>query len=540
MRFRVTNSVCSRLGVALVLVAVGCDLPNQDSVETMTSATTGPSEEADETGSPTAALQLHTWWQTAGDAAALEALTAFFLDKQLEVTVQVVSVTGGPIGSLFDLFARVATNTLPDVFLLMSPEVGTWTGYTVPENPAPPVNLLVPLDDLMIETGAAEQTPPELLDLNRVDGTMYAAPIGIHRHNTLFYNKSLLSDVGVEVPRSLADFESLCAAVDAYNAARPTKDRVFALANVVDGFALDTVFQSVLAASANELSPDSGGQYITDFFDGRKSVDDPEFQNAARFMNTVFRCSNQPDAITKHVCAGGSTEGSPCSTDADCGDGAACAVGYCGGNEAGTICSTDAECSGDGTTCVFQYAEDYSFIWADAARLVSDDRAVTFLHGDWVKGEYDASGFMDYGMIPAFGTDDTYIFSLINLGVFVHDDSSRTRVAKEFIRGALSAEGQARVAAVKGAVPARIDASLDLLDLLGQQTATEFRSASALQDTETIRGWKIWDPIIELWRARHRDGFASSGPQWEADIEAFTVSVAWAYEQFQHNPTGAF
>src|SRR5690606_19665079 len=193
--------------------------------------------------------------------------------------IQVTTVPGGPNGTLYDLYTRVATGALSDVFLLMSPEGKAWSQCVALPNPTP-INLLVPPDDLMFETGADDQIPPAILDLNRLLGRTYAAPIAIHRHNTLFYNKSLLSDVGAEVPTSLSGFESLCAAVEVYNADRPAAEHIVAMATIPEGFALDLIFQTALVASANELSPGSGGQYLTDFFDGKKSVEDPEYQNA--------------------------------------------------------------------------------------------------------------------------------------------------------------------------------------------------------------------------------------------------------------------
>lgn len=497
IRFPLLTRKSIQLGTALLCTsAPACDMGRESKVSDTTE-----SQEGEDTGDPMPpelGLHLHTWWESAGEAAALDTLTTLFRESHPKVNIQVTTVPGGPIGSLYDLYTRVATGALPDVFLLMSPEVKAWSQYVALPNPTP-INLLVPLDDLMAETGADEQIPPAILDLNRVLGGTYAAPIAIHRHNTLFYNKSLLSDVGAEVPTSLSGFESLCAAVEVYNADRPAAEHIVAMATIPEGFALDLIFQTALVASANELSPGSGGQYLTDFFDGKKSVEDPEYQNAVRFMNTVFRCSNQPKSITQHVCSGGDDDAGPCTQDSDTSE---------------------------------------IVLWTDSARLLQDERAVTFLHGDWTKSEYDAAAFKDYGLAPAFGTDGTFIFSLANLAAFAQSPNPEN--ALKFVRRTLEAEEQTRFAAKKGAIPPRLDAPLDALDALAQKTTIEFRTASTLQDTETIRGWLIWEPLLEFWRARHRDGYAASGAQFDADVADFTASTAWAYEQFKKNPTGAY
>lgn len=541
IQFPLVTRKSIQLGTALLCTsAPACDMGRESKVP-VESSDTMDSSDGEDTGDltpPELGLQLHTWWESAGEAAALDTLTARFQDSHPEVNIQVTTVPGGPLGSLYDLYARIATGALPDVFLLMSPEVKTWSQYVVLPNPTP-INLLVPLDDLLVETGANEQIPPAILDLNRALGHTYAAPIAVHRHNTLFYNKSLLSDVGADVPTSLSEFEALCTAVEVYNADRPAAEHIVAMATIPEGFALDVIFQTALVASANELSPGSGGQYLTDFFDGKKSVDDPEYQNAARFMNTVFRCSNQPEIITQHVCSGGADDAGPCSSDSDCGGKGTCAVGYCeGGTDAGEACSAGADCAGEGASCAYQYYAGEIVLWTDSARLLQEERAVTFLHGEWTKSEYDAAGFQDYGLVPAFGSDGTFIYSLANLAVFA--ESPNPENALEFVRGAIEAEGQTRFAAKKGAVPPRLDAPLGSLDALAQQTTIEFRTASTLQDTETIRGWLIWEPLLELWRARHRDGYATSGAQYDEDMAAFTASTAWAYEQFKKNPTGAY
>lgn len=528
-----TRSVVTPWRTLLLLFsAAACGIPSEP-------PNSGSPDPQDETGSPDtpSRLQLHTWWETAGEAEALDTLTSLFRQNHAGVSVQVATVPGGPLGALFDLSSRVTSGVLPDVFVLMSPEVAMWSAYAIPGRAAP-VNLLMPLDDILLETGAGSQIPPEILGLNQARGTSYAVPIAVHRHNTMFYNKSLLADLGAEPPDSIEAFETLCDAVEAYNVDRSAEQRIVTLANLAEGFALDVILQSAIVASANAVSPGSGGPYLEAFFDGNKSVRDPEFMAAARFMNTVFRCSNLPSSINQHLCEGGDDAGGPCSTDDECGGEGSCVPGRCeGGTNAGAICSDHAECGGS-AECAFQYFQDFSVVPSDIARMVQQERAVMFIHGDWTKSEYDIAGFSDYGMAPALGTEGTFIFSLSNLAVFV--DGNAPEHGVEFLRTALDPDVQARFAAIKGAVPPRADAPLHLLDEKGRQSAMDFQNATTIQETETIRGWVIWEALIEFWRARHRDGYASSGEQFDADLEAFIANVGWTYEQFKKNPGGSF
>ncbi|NIV31867.1 MAG: carbohydrate ABC transporter substrate-binding protein, partial [Anaerolineae bacterium] len=59
---------------------------------------------------------------------------------------------------------------------------------------------ILPLNDMYEENGWLEVMPETLIPLISEDGNIYSVPVNIHRANVLWYNPTVLSDNGVEVP----------------------------------------------------------------------------------------------------------------------------------------------------------------------------------------------------------------------------------------------------------------------------------------------------------------------------------------------------
>jgi len=62
------------------------------------------------------------------------------------------------------------------------------------------------LDDLFASEGYEKAFPQGVLDIIRADDHYWSVPVNIHRSNVLWYNKKVLSDNGLEPPKTFDDF----------------------------------------------------------------------------------------------------------------------------------------------------------------------------------------------------------------------------------------------------------------------------------------------------------------------------------------------
>lgn len=85
------------------------------------------------------------------------------------------------------LSTAMASGAGPDVF---------WSGIAVWRF----ADLLLPLDDLYLKDPAIHEILPVMIDAFRWNGKLIAIPYGINTH-TIFYNKNLLAESGLTMPR---------------------------------------------------------------------------------------------------------------------------------------------------------------------------------------------------------------------------------------------------------------------------------------------------------------------------------------------------
>src|SRR5207245_1275886 len=51
---------------------------------------------------------------------------------------------------------------------------------------------------------------PEVLEDVTVDGHIYSLPVNLHRENSLFYNKQIFTANGLQPPKTLDEFFTIC------------------------------------------------------------------------------------------------------------------------------------------------------------------------------------------------------------------------------------------------------------------------------------------------------------------------------------------
>lgn len=119
--------------------------------------------------------------------------------------------------------------------------------------------------------------------------------------------------------------------------------------------------------------------------------------------------------------------------------------------------------------------------WTEAVAKVGTGAAAFTVMGDWAKGMLKSTGLepgVHFGQAPFPGTVGVFVFGT---DTFPLAKGAPEREAALDLLGVIaSTEGQAAFSLVKGSIPARTDASTANLDVLGQQTAADFKAATAL------------------------------------------------------------
>lgn len=203
--------------LALLLAACGgsADEPeaaDTDTTDTAADTTDTADEATDEemTEEEMASMvEVFSWWTGGGEAAGLEAMIGVFAEKYPDIEFVNAAVAGGAgTNARAVLATRLQANDAPD----------SWQGHAGQELIGTYVaaDQLEPVNFLFEENGWLEVMPETLIPLISQDGNIYSVPVNIHRANVLWYNPTVLSENGVDVPTSLAEWFT---AMDALQAA---------------------------------------------------------------------------------------------------------------------------------------------------------------------------------------------------------------------------------------------------------------------------------------------------------------------------------
>ena len=161
-----------------------------------------------ETQAPAASgeVEIFSWWVGGGEAAGLTAMTEVFKEKYPDLTFVNGAVAGGAgTNARAVLATRLQAGDPPDSWQAHAGQeiIGTYVA----------ADQVAPLDDFFAETGFADVLPETLIPLISQDGHPYSVPVNIHRSNVMWYNPTVLSDAGVEVPTTWDEFFTACDAI---------------------------------------------------------------------------------------------------------------------------------------------------------------------------------------------------------------------------------------------------------------------------------------------------------------------------------------
>jgi glucose/mannose transport system substrate-binding protein len=143
-----------------------------------------------------ASLQVLHWWTSAGERHAANVLSARLADEG--VSWQDAAIPGGAgLGAGKVLRSRVLAGNSPDATQIIGVSIGEWAE----------LGLLLELDAVANAGNWDKALFPTVRELVRYRGHVVAAPLGIHRINTLFYNRKVFARLNLAPPATWAELE---------------------------------------------------------------------------------------------------------------------------------------------------------------------------------------------------------------------------------------------------------------------------------------------------------------------------------------------
>ncbi|WP_229632205.1 ABC transporter substrate-binding protein [Pseudoduganella violaceinigra] len=147
---------------------------------------------------PGPSLQVLHWWTSAGERHAANVLAARLGDEG--VTWQDAAIPGGAgLGAGKVLRSRVLAGNAPDATQIIGVSIGEWAE----------LGLLLELDNVANAGNWNKALFPTVRELVRHRGHVVAAPLGIHRINTLFYSRKVFARLNLAPPATWAEFEKV-------------------------------------------------------------------------------------------------------------------------------------------------------------------------------------------------------------------------------------------------------------------------------------------------------------------------------------------
>jgi len=212
MSKKMWHSLIAILVVSTIVLSACAPAATATPVMTEPPATEAPMTEAPTetpaTEAPTEApaagqVEVFSWWVGGGEAAGLTAMTEVFTQQYPDIEFVNAAVAGGSgTNARAVLATRLQADDPPDSWQAHAGQeiIGTYVA----------ADQVAPLDDFFAETGFADVLPETLLPLISQDGHPYSVPVNIHRSNVMWYNPTVLSDAGVEVPTTWEEFFAAC------------------------------------------------------------------------------------------------------------------------------------------------------------------------------------------------------------------------------------------------------------------------------------------------------------------------------------------
>jgi glucose/mannose transport system substrate-binding protein len=314
-------------------------------------------------------------------------------------------------------------------------------------------SLLLPLDAVAADLGYAARIPAGVLGALTVGGHLYGVPFTIERDNTLYYNKKIFDQNGLEPPRTLAEFFTVAEAFKAKG-----------IIPLAVGSAWP--WSIGLIAWPWLLVEQAGAAYYADFFGGNKDPADPEIQGTLDKLAHVLGFSNYRVKSA--------------------------------GVAASLAANAHAADPEDPTT----------LYWRGAVDLVIDGKAAMTIAGDFAKTYLTGRGQLpdvDFGEIAAPGTGGTFVFFGTAFGL--PKASPHPAIAADLVKVLGAAQAQARFNAASGTIPPCNDADRTAFDAMDRKRMDDLAGATAVVPVyDTLSSRQAAYDLDKLLAAFAQDG----------------------------------
>lgn len=178
---------------------------------------------------PAESLQVLHWWTSASERAAAQVLARHAGAEGIDW--RDAAVPGGAgLGAGKVLRGRVLAGDLPDVTQIIGASIVEWAES----------GLLLEFDHVAVAGGWNKTLFPTVSTLVQPLGHVVAAPLGLHRVNTLFYNRRVLAKYGIAPPQSWDEWERAALRLRALG--------VSALAQSSESWQVSGLFESLVLA----------------------------------------------------------------------------------------------------------------------------------------------------------------------------------------------------------------------------------------------------------------------------------------------------
>jgi glucose/mannose transport system substrate-binding protein len=352
----------------------------------------------------TGSVEIVDWWNQGGEAEAISALLAEFSREYPSIRIVDGSVPGGSSEARVVIAGRMSGGNPPNTFQAN----GGWgvMEWVLSDTDNARLSKMAPIDDIAEDWKA--RVPDRVLasvSYGETPGAehVYAVPLNIHRLNTLFYNKALFEEIGINAAEltELPQLFEAAETIKTYSAShRPIAPFAFGYGQKQE-WTLSLVFFENLLVGRKLLGRDPGALY-TDLFRAPKTFDafSPDITYALEDFRKLISYANVEDAD--------------------------------------------------------------KLPWDKAMNRVLKGEAAMTIMGDWAKGYADASEYPDaIGFIPMPGTADTFVFTTDTFGLPINPNPDKIADTKKLLAVFGSARGQEIFNQHKGSISARLDVEIN-------------------------------------------------------------------------------